>query len=117
MADFPKKSGCSSLGPGAARVGMRDGEVKVLRATEGEACLDAGQSARASLPVPARACFDRLLLPLGTIYRCRNAPKRRSWQLTAQNRGNVGYSLRRSILVVPALRIPSSYLAMSSGRR
>jgi hypothetical protein len=48
---------------GAARVGMRGGEVKVQRATEGEACLDAGQSARASLPVPARARFDRLFVP------------------------------------------------------
>jgi TIR domain len=44
---------------GTARVDMRGGEVKVQRATEGKACLDAGQSARASAPVPARARFDR----------------------------------------------------------
>jgi D-serine deaminase-like pyridoxal phosphate-dependent protein len=57
---------------------MRGGEVKVQRATEGEACLDAGQSARASLPVPATACFDRLLLPLGTICRCQSRSEARS---------------------------------------
>jgi hypothetical protein len=40
--------------------------------------LDAGQSARASLPVPARACFDRLLLLLGTICRCESRSEARS---------------------------------------
>jgi hypothetical protein len=76
---------------GAARVGVRGGEVKVQRSIEGEASLHAGQSARASLPMPARARFDRLLLPLGTILPVAQAVQRRDPALeTAGNLANVG---------------------------
>jgi hypothetical protein len=77
---------------GAARVGMRGGEVKVQRATEGGACLDAGQSARASLSVPARARFDRLLLPLGTICRCPSRSEARSYPRNRRESGECRFN-------------------------
>jgi hypothetical protein len=70
-----------------SRVGMRGGEVKVQRATEGEACLDAGQSAHASVPVPARARFDRLLLCIGRICRCPSRSEARSWPRNCRGSG------------------------------
>ena len=57
---------------------MRSGEVDVRRATEGEVCLDAGQSARVSVSVPSRARFDRPLLAPGAICRCPDRSKVRS---------------------------------------
>jgi len=70
---------------------MRGEEVKMQRATEGEACLDAGQSARASFPVPARACFDRLFTPTRHDLPLPNAVQRPDSALeTAGNLANVG---------------------------
>jgi hypothetical protein len=55
-----------------------------------EVRLDAGKSAR-FMPRRSRpAAFDRLLRAQCTIYRCRNAPKGRSWAANRAESRNVG---------------------------
>ena len=69
---------------------MRSREVEVPRATEGEVCLDAGQSARVSVSVPSRARFDRPLLAPGVLCRCPGRSKVRCWPRNPGDLANVG---------------------------
>ena len=70
---------------------MRGEEVKMQRATEGEACLDAGQSAVPASRCPQTACFDRLFTPARHDLPLPNAVQRRDPALeTAGNLANVG---------------------------
>ena len=77
---------------GTACARMRSREVEVRRATEGEACLDGGQSARVSVSVPSRARSDRPLLAPGVICRCPGRSKVRCCPRNPADLANVGYA-------------------------